>query len=135
MLVIDEDCLRLIFEELCDDRCTMYSCLLVNRLWCEAVVPVLWKDPWKFLNDLKDFKRDEQFLNTILLHLSKESRNNLTSRDDINKYLNIPQQQQTPLFNYINFIKYIRKKYQCLNVKNVCHQCFYDCTFKYILEQ
>lgn len=133
MVVIDKDCLPLIFEELHDDRCSLYSCLLVNRFWCKTVVPVLWKDPWKFLNNLKDFNRDELFLNTILLHLSEESKNYLRNQDSINKYINIPQQQQqTPLFNYIHFIKYIRKKYQCLNVKSICFQPFYD---KCILEE
>ncbi|PKC08321.1 hypothetical protein RhiirA5_417055 [Rhizophagus irregularis] len=132
MVVTDKDCLPLIFEELHDDRRSLYSCLLVNRLWCKTVVPILWKDPWKFLNNLKDFNRDKLFLNTILLHLSEESKNYLRNQDSINKYINIPQQQQTPLFNYIHLIKYIRKKYQCLNVKNICYQPFYD---KCILEQ
>jgi hypothetical protein len=135
MLVINEDCLSLIIKELCDDISSLYSCLLVNRLWCETVVPVLWKDPWKFLNNLKDFKRDKLFLNTILLHLSEESKSHLRNQDNINKYISIPQQQQIPLFNYFDFIKYIRKKYQCLNVKNICSQHFNDYFPKNILEQ
>ena len=38
------DCLNDIFEYLEKDIVTLYSCLLVNRLWCEIAVRFLWKD-------------------------------------------------------------------------------------------
>ncbi|CAG8541149.1 4332_t:CDS:1 [Funneliformis mosseae] len=41
------DCLRVIFENLSGDIRTLRNLLLVNRLWCETVVPILWRNPFK----------------------------------------------------------------------------------------
>jgi hypothetical protein len=92
----------LIFEELKDDKMTFFSCLLVNRTWCEMIIPILWKDPWKFLK----FEREKSLFNVIISHLSDESRNNLR------KFLK--NSYKRPLFNYISFCKnldlyYIKK--------------------------
>src|ERR671926_376504 len=38
------DCLHEIFEYLEDDKLTLFSCLLVNRLWCELSVRFLWSN-------------------------------------------------------------------------------------------
>jgi len=38
------DCLNEIFEYLERNRTTLHSCLLVNRLWCEVSVRILWRD-------------------------------------------------------------------------------------------
>src|SRR5438046_1302425 len=43
------DVLYLILQELQDDKITLHSCLLVNKTWCEMVIPILWKNPWKNL--------------------------------------------------------------------------------------
>src|ERR1041384_7066785 len=37
------DCLNEIFEYFDKDKLTLHSCLLVNRLWCEVSVRILWK--------------------------------------------------------------------------------------------
>ena len=37
------DCLNEIFEYLEDDKVTLFSCLLVNRLWCGVSARILWK--------------------------------------------------------------------------------------------
>src|SRR5581483_4645807 len=29
-----------------DDFKTLYSCILVNRLWCRLAIPLLWEDPF-----------------------------------------------------------------------------------------
>ncbi|CAG8516574.1 727_t:CDS:1 [Paraglomus occultum] len=36
-------------SHLLDDRRTLHSCLLVNRLWCEATVPILWSKPFELI--------------------------------------------------------------------------------------
>ena len=41
------DCLYEIFEYLEDDKVTLHSCLLVNRLWCEIAVRILWRNIWR----------------------------------------------------------------------------------------
>ena len=46
MSQLNADCLEEIFELLEDDKATLYSCLLVNRLWCKVSVRILWKDIW-----------------------------------------------------------------------------------------
>ena len=71
MILINEDCLSLIFEELHCDKSSLYSCLLVNRLWCKTVVPILWRDPWKWL---KDFAREKRFLDTLYSQLPEDSK-------------------------------------------------------------
>jgi hypothetical protein len=62
-----------IFEELKDDKRTLLSCLLVNRTWCEKIVPIFWKNPWKRLRG----GREDLFINVITSYLSDESKNNL----------------------------------------------------------
>ncbi|PKY37566.1 hypothetical protein RhiirA4_438763 [Rhizophagus irregularis] len=42
------DCLNEIFEYLEEDKITLRSCLLVNRLWCEIAVRILWRNVWSF---------------------------------------------------------------------------------------
>jgi hypothetical protein len=76
----------------------LYSCLLVNRNWCEIAVPVLWSNPWKYFTAKSSIK----ILDVILSHLSKESRNILKNQG-INDL--ITETYQQPLFNYIDFLK------------------------------
>jgi hypothetical protein len=93
MSKLNRDVLYSIFEELKDDKKALLSCLLVNRTWCEIIVPIFWKNPWKHLK----IGREESFINVIILHLSNESKNNL------NKFLKISYNR--PLFDYISFCK------------------------------
>ena len=46
--------LFLIFEEFQDDSQSLFSFLMVDRLWCETVIPILWKNPWKYNVDYHD---------------------------------------------------------------------------------
>src|SRR3954471_18953653 len=48
MSKISKDILFLIFEEFQVDSKSLFSCLMVNRLWCETVIPVLWRNPWNY---------------------------------------------------------------------------------------
>lgn len=41
-----QDCLGIIFEHLGQDNYTLHSCILVNRVWCEVAIPILWKAPF-----------------------------------------------------------------------------------------
>jgi hypothetical protein len=71
MTKLNENILFLIFEELKDDNNTLYSCLSTNRTLCKIAVPILWKNPWKFLK----YTGWKQILYIIILHLSNESKN------------------------------------------------------------
>src|SRR6266498_3907399 len=95
MSKLNRDILCLIFEELQDHKRALLSCLLVNRTWCEIIIPIFWKNPWKYLK----WWGETSFLNVIISHLSDESRNNL-SEILTNSY-------KRPLFDYINFCKHL----------------------------
>src|SRR5688572_25645689 len=77
-------CLNEIFEYLKDKK-DLYSCLLVNRLWCEVSVRILWMSVRNF--------------NTLLGCLPNETKEML-SRSKIIKF-----PQKSPLFHYVTFIK------------------------------
>ncbi|RIA99407.1 hypothetical protein C1645_811429 [Glomus cerebriforme] len=126
MSKLHKDVLSLIFEELQDDKKSLYSCLLVNRFWCETAVSILWKDPWTFLmkRGLMKFYKAKLFFNTILLHLSEDSRKFLQ-----NKGIKLPQQQEPLLFNYITFCKFIKHRYSYN--ENIYEEIFGD----YLIEE
>src|SRR6266536_3289067 len=97
MFRLNIDILYLIFfEELQDDKKTLYSCLLVNKTWSEIIIPILWKDPWKDGNE-------KLLFNVIISYLSNESRNNLIQGIDF--LTNHPYQK--PLFDYIIFCRHL----------------------------
>ncbi|GES74654.1 hypothetical protein GLOIN_2v1777651 [Rhizophagus clarus] len=81
MSKLNRDVLYLIFEEFRNDEKTLHSCLLVNKTWCETIIPILWKDPWKYLKR----EKEKSLLNVIISHLSDESKNNLKRHLDLYK--------------------------------------------------
>ncbi|PKC70752.1 hypothetical protein RhiirA1_532482 [Rhizophagus irregularis] len=101
MLKLNKDVIFLILEELQDDNKSLYSCLLVNRTWCETTVPILWKNPARQYYSTNNAYNI--LLNVILLHLSEESRNNLKYQG-INLFM---KPYQRPLFNYISFWRHL----------------------------
>src|ERR1044072_1046750 len=80
------DCLIEIFKYL-DDKFTLHSCLLVNRLWCEVAVPILWRNIWNY--------------NTLIACFPNKSKRVLYQHDVIIP----PPTPNPPLFNYISFVK------------------------------
>ena len=43
MSKLNRDVLYLIFKEFHeDDKKTLHSCFLVNKNWCEMIIPILW---------------------------------------------------------------------------------------------
>ncbi|GBC00714.1 hypothetical protein RclHR1_03950010 [Rhizophagus clarus] len=96
MSQLDRDILYLIFKELHNDRKALHSCLLVNKTWCEIIIPILWGNPWKYLI----YRKRKLLLDVIKIHLSDESRNKLEDDDSFNLY-------KKPLLNYVNFCKHL----------------------------
>ena len=80
------DCLNEIFEHLKDDA-DLYSCLLVNRLWCEVSVRILWKNIQNY--------------NTLITCLPNESKEILHENGII---ISTPT-SNPPLFDYVTFVK------------------------------
>src|SRR5687768_5585688 len=79
------DCLNGIFE--CLEDKDLHSCLLVNRLWCEVSVRILWTDIQNY--------------NTLIACLSNESKEILRE----NGIMISTQTSKPPLFNYVSFVK------------------------------
>jgi hypothetical protein len=75
-----------------NDFSTLYSCILVNRLWCRLAIPLLWEDP--FSNLIK--KNFLYYLNDDIFKLK-------LNENEIKNYL-FPSNR---LFNYPGFIKYL----------------------------
>ena len=100
MSSLNKDILFLIFEELQDDSKSLFSCLLVNRIWCETVIPVLWRNPWRY--DIN--YSNKSYLFTIFIsYLPNDVKEFLTSEG-----IQLPPiSYQSPLFDYLSFCRSI----------------------------
>src|SRR6266496_5067511 len=87
MSQLPDDCLNKIFEHLEYDKITLYSCLLVNRLWCKISVRILWRD-------IRNY-------NTLIACLPDESKEILYK----NKIIFSTSNSKPPIFNYASFCK------------------------------
>src|SRR2546421_2218755 len=81
------DCLNEIFEYLEKDKVTLRSCLLVNRLWCEVSVRILWRE-------IRNY-------NTLIACLPNESKEILSKSGVASSIL----ASKPPMFNYASFCK------------------------------
>src|SRR5436305_203639 len=86
------DCLEEIFEYLENDKATLRSCLLVNHLWCEIAVRILWRNSLKY---------NAKTYNTLIACLPNESKEILHNSGIIIPTLT----SEPPMFNYATFCK------------------------------
>src|SRR5687767_3010854 len=105
--LLPADCLNEIFENLEEDKITLYSCLLVNRLWCEVSVRILWRDIWRFKYSVsykhqrQEHRVESAILSTLIGCLPSESKELLH-----NNGIFITTTTSKPLlFNYASFCK------------------------------
>ncbi|CAB4482830.1 uncharacterized protein OCT59_014481 [Rhizophagus irregularis] len=87
------DVLDEIFRHLSDDRTTLLSCILVCRLWCRLVMPILWSDPFLKRNEYGYFA-----IRTYITCLDEHEKALLVQQN-----IRIPQLPR-PLFNYPSFL-------------------------------
>src|ERR1043166_4368238 len=87
MSQLNADCLNKIFDYFENDKITLHSCLLVNRLWCEVSVRILWTSVWNY--------------DTLIACLPNESKEILYK----NGIIPSTSTSKPPLFNYVAFIK------------------------------
>jgi hypothetical protein len=92
MFQLPIECLYEILECLEDDEDTLSSCLLVNRLWCEIAVRILWRNVWNY---------STTNVITLISCLPNESKKILYKNGII---ISAPT-SKTPLFNYAAFCK------------------------------
>src|SRR5579859_4127508 len=100
MSKLNKDTLFLIFEELRDDSKSLFSCLMVNRLWCETVIPILWKDPWCY--NINYNNKYNLFI-IVASYLSDDIKEFLTRQG-----IHLPSvSYKTLLFDYLSFCRSI----------------------------
>ncbi|GBC04869.1 hypothetical protein RclHR1_05910002 [Rhizophagus clarus] len=79
-----------------NDFSTLYSCILVNRLWCRLAIPLLWENP--FLNTTGNY----HFISIYLRNLNENDKTRL------NKYgISKDLFPLSTMFNYPSFIKHL----------------------------
>jgi hypothetical protein len=95
------DILFLIFEELKDDSKSLFSCLMANRLWCETVVPILWRNPWSYSGI--DYRNKSYLFFIISCYLFDYIKEFIT-----NQAVELPSSSnQSLLFDYLSFCRNI----------------------------
>jgi hypothetical protein len=100
MSKLNKDVLFLIFEELQDDSKILFSCLMVNKLWCETVIPILWRNPWYYEIN---YSNKNNLFNTITFYLSDDVKELLTRQG-----VQLPSvSSQSLLFDYLSFCRSI----------------------------
>ncbi|UZO20344.1 uncharacterized protein OCT59_012770 [Rhizophagus irregularis] len=100
MSKLNKDILFLIFEEFQDDPKFLFSCLMVNRLWCETVIPILWRNPWCY--DI-NYSNKNYLFKIIASYLSDDIKEFLTRRG-----IQLPSfSHYSLLFDYLSFCRSI----------------------------
>ncbi|CAG8552093.1 2933_t:CDS:2 [Diversispora eburnea] len=101
---LPNDCLRDIFKYLTHQPKSLHSCLLVNRLWCENAVPILWRDPFRYNRTFYyDSNYWKSITHIILLCLPQESKDIFKSNN-----IKLPKlSSKPPLFDYVGYCQYI----------------------------
>ncbi|EXX73912.1 uncharacterized protein OCT59_012707 [Rhizophagus irregularis] len=101
MSKLNKDILFLIFEELQDDPKSLFSCLMVNRLWCENAIPILWKNPWCY-NDINYNNKNYLFI-IIASYLPDNIKESISKLG-----IQLPSfSYQSLLFDYLSFCRSI----------------------------
>src|SRR6266511_2212487 len=113
------ECLNKIFEYLEGDKISLCSCLLVNRLWCEVAVRILWKNIWNFQYNVYHLSRrniplPSAILSTLIACLPNESKNLLHTNGIFIPILT----SKSPLFDYISFSKVLSIETLNRTIKN-----------------
>src|SRR4051794_22562883 len=73
---IPTECLNDILGYLEEDKLTLHSCLLINRLWCKVSVRILWRNIWNFKRFCKHcpLRVASSILSTLIACLPNESK-------------------------------------------------------------
>ncbi|GBB88627.1 hypothetical protein RclHR1_01520012 [Rhizophagus clarus] len=98
MSKLNRDILFMLFEELQDDSKSLFSCLIVNKLWCETAIPILWKNPWRY--NINYHSKNSLF-NIITSSFSDDIKNFLSG-----KGIKLSSVSFQPLlFDYLSFCR------------------------------
>ncbi|CAG8448836.1 12856_t:CDS:1 [Dentiscutata erythropus] len=96
------DCLVKIFGVLKDDHSSLHSCALVNHLWCQSAIPLLWEDPLdsKKLNGRNEKRKRYALVNTYITGLPQASHKVL-----IDQKIILPPVTRSPTFEYASYLR------------------------------
>ncbi|RIA91421.1 hypothetical protein C1645_822122 [Glomus cerebriforme] len=115
------DCLRRIFEHIVDSseylhttHKILYSCILVNKLFCENAIPILWRNPWNpnsnksKNNTYKKFSITKTILSCLLHHYHQEQQQQQQQdKEDTFGIICLKNSIKEPLFDYLSYCRYI----------------------------
>ncbi|CAG8550797.1 5735_t:CDS:1 [Acaulospora morrowiae] len=120
MSCLPGDCLLMIFAHFEDDECTLYACVLVNRLWCLSAIKLLWRNPFLFVRPANGLlieldqlcSTNGKFMNTLmecLIHNQKIEHEEDSPAGHKNQQLfdGITHELSRPTFNYVQFIRHL----------------------------
>ncbi|RIA86686.1 hypothetical protein C1645_878524 [Glomus cerebriforme] len=105
-VTFNTDVLSIILYFLRYNKQTLYSCLFVNRLWCQLTIPILWRDPWTFFYRIENNSPPSiptqplKLINTYLSLLPIESIIELQKNG-----INVPIHSIEPSFNYPMYLR------------------------------
>ncbi|GBC08187.1 hypothetical protein RclHR1_07960003 [Rhizophagus clarus] len=95
--ILPVDCFEEIFRFLQEDKTSLHSCILVNRLWCENTAPFLWRQPFILIGTTPS----EKLIRTYISCLNEKDRNLL-----ILNGIKLPKLLIPPTFNYVKFLRH-----------------------------
>ena len=99
MFKLNNDILFLLLGELQNDSRSLFSCLLVNTFWCETVVPILWRNPWRYNTR---YQNKSSLFNIVSLSLSDDIKEILISQG---VQFTSTIMQKPLLFDYLSFCR------------------------------
>ncbi|KAF0518661.1 hypothetical protein F8M41_016710 [Gigaspora margarita] len=93
------DCVEEIICHLLDNHKALFSCALVNRLWCRSAIPLLWRNTFPYgLSSVKGMK----IIDIYVKCLSEIQRQTLICND-----INIEEDFKPALFNYPKYLWFL----------------------------
>jgi len=98
---LPDDCIYYILKYLQKYRSTLFNCLLVNRFWCKATVPLLYANPY-------DNQANKNIILTLILTFNKKEILQLKNQLKINNINNInieKGEEYEPLFEYTKYLE------------------------------
>jgi hypothetical protein len=105
-ITANTDVLSVILYFLRYNKQSLHSCLLVNRLWCELTIPILWRDPWNFFYRLENTSSPSaqiQPIKLINIYLSLLPQESIIELQKIG--VNIPTYHFRSSFNYPTYLR------------------------------
>ncbi|RIA93397.1 hypothetical protein C1645_874098 [Glomus cerebriforme] len=124
---LPDDCIHDILKHLQNNRSTLFNCLLVNRFWCRATVPLLYANPF---DNVMINENHYLIILTLILCFNKaeilqlknqlKQLNQLKYNNNIDKIDIDIKDNYKPLFKYPKYLE----KYDCFTVNCIIFEWF-----------